>query len=297
MIADTITIIGVGLIGGSLAKALKQTNSVAHVVGYDIDESSLQDAMQLGIIDSYHLDIQEAVKDADIIVLALPLSAVDCVFSSIGTTINESVVITDVCSVKSAVTDSARVYLGSAFSRFVPGHPIAGRETYGVQAATAKLFTDHRVILTPVMETETEALQLIKKMWTNVGADVCNLTAKEHDSILAATSHLPHMLAYALVDCLSGLREQDGIFKFVAGGFTDFTRIASSNPQMWHDICFSNRKELLAAIEQYSQHLDKIMEALKCEDSEALLAIFQGAKHSRDSFIQRKKNSQSLLDQ
>ncbi len=289
MLVNKVAIIGVGLIGGSLARALKKMHAITSVSGYGRDENNLKKAVSLGVIDTYSLNIEEVVNDADIVVLATPLSTADKLFSAMSTSLKETVVVTDVGSVKSTIVESARANLGDIFMRFVPGHPIAGKEESGVEAACGDLFDAHRVILTPVIETDSKALSLITDMWKLTGADVVNLDIEHHDEILAATSHLPHMLAYALVDCLSGMDARQEIFEFVAGGFADFTRIASSHPRMWHDICFSNREQLLRVIDQFSQHLNKIREAIKNDDSGTLLDIFERAKTSRDKFTDQRK--------
>lgn len=294
LIARRIAILGVGLIGGSLARALKNANAVTTVVGYGRDENKLKKAVQLGVIDNYSLNIEEVVTDADIVVLATPLSTADKLFSAMSGALKKTAIITDVGSAKGSIVKSARENLADSFTRFVPGHPVAGKEESGVEASFAELFDAHRVILTPVAETDPEALNLITDMWKLTGAEVVNLDVKHHDNILAATSHLPHMLAYALVDCLSRMQERDEIFEFAAGGFADFTRIASSNPGMWHDICFSNREQLLIVMDQFDQHLNKIREAIKNDDSDALLELFERAKTSRDKFTdQRNKRNDS----
>ena len=291
---NKIAIIGVGLIGGSLARALKNVKAVKTVAGYGRDENNLKKAVKLGVIDTYSLNIKEVVNDADIVVLATPLFTADLLFSTMSDALKETAIVTDVGSAKGAIVKSARDNLGDLFTRFIPGHPIAGKEESGVEASLAELFDAHRVILTPVAETNDEALKLITEMWQLTGAEVVNLEVEHHDAILAATSHLPHMLAYALVDCLSGMQERDAIFEFAAGGFADFTRIASSHPRMWHDICFSNREQLLKVMDQFDQHLNKIREAIEHDDSDALLDIFEKAKTSRDKFTdQREKRNDS----
>ncbi len=290
IIAKRIAIIGVGLIGGSLARALKSVHAVTTVVGYGRDENNLKKAVQLGVIDKYSLNIVDVVTDADIVVLATPLSTADKLFAEMSNALKKTVIVTDVGSAKGSIVKSARENLGDLFKRFVPGHPIAGKEESGVEASCAELFDAHRVILTPVAETDPEALNLITEMWKLTGAEVLNLDVENHDTILAATSHLPHMLAYALVDCLSRMQESDSIFEFAAGGFADFTRIASSHPRMWHDICFSNREQLLNVMNQFDQHLNKIRAAIKDNDSDALLELFERAKTSRDNFTDQRKN-------
>lgn len=289
MIANQVTIIGIGLIGGSVAMALKECNVVKTVKGYDIDQECLQQACQLGVIDSYSLDLEEAVHGADIIVIASPLSTSASLFKVLSRSINPGSVVTDVGSVKIPVMDVARLHLGDFITRFVPGHPIAGKEQHGVAASSAELFVGHRVILTPTTETDHDALALITMMWSMIGAEVVNLELVEHDNILAATSHLPHILAYALVDFLSTIQQSDDIFDFAAGGFADFTRIASSDPGMWRDICLLNHEQLLQITEKFRQHLGEITETIRRSDEEKLLDIFVRAKQSRDQFIQRRK--------
>ena len=187
---------------------------------------------------------------------------------------------------------AAREHLVDLFPRFVPGHPIAGTEKSGVEASFMALFKAHRVLLTPVAETAPEALQRITRMWETVGAEIVYLEAEHHDRILAATSHLPHLLAYALVDCLANMQEREEIFAFAAGGLADFTRIASSHPRMWHDIFFANRDQLLNTITRFEQHLSKIRDAINNGDGGGVINVLERAKTARDQFAKQKpKNS------
>lgn len=289
---NQLAIIGVGLIGGSLARALKRKRACGKVVGYGRDTTHLQKAVDLGVIDEFGLTIANAVKDADVIVLATPLATTETLLKSMHGYLKDTAIITDVGSAKGSVVEAARKALGDHFSRFVPGHPIAGKEKSGVEASTADLFESHRVILTPLPETSVNALELVTNMWETAGAEVVHLSVDQHDEILAATSHLPHMLAYALVDCLAGMQERDEIFRFAAGGFADFTRIASSHPQMWNDICFSNRKQLLKALDLFDEYLNKIRSAIESDNSDELLKIFKRAKETRDQFtkLRSKRN-------
>jgi len=284
MLIDHLSIIGVGLIGGSLARALRKAKLVNRITGCNRNEDSLIKALELGVIDDYSLDIAEAVAAADVVVIGTPLSTTEKLLPTIVAALNPNAVLTDVGSAKGSVVSAARRIMGDKLPRFVPGHPIAGTEQSGVEASFAELFIDHRVILTPLQETDSKAHKLITDMWQAVGADVIDLGVKHHDDVLAATSHLPHMLAYALVDCLAGMQEREEIFKYAAGGFADFTRIASSSPEMWHDICFSNRDALLNALELFSGHIDQIKAAIENSDSEQLLAIFKRSKSARDKF-------------
>lgn len=291
MLIDHLTIIGVGLIGGSLARALRKAKLVNRVTGCNRNEDSLKKAIELDVIDDYSLTIDEAVAGADVVVIGTPLSTTEKLLPQIVSSLKADAVLTDVGSAKGSVVNAARKVMGDKFPRFVPGHPIAGTEQSGVEASFAELFIDHRVILTPLPETDPGAHQLIVDMWQAVGADVINLDVKHHDDVLAATSHLPHMLAYALVDCLAGMQEREEIFKYAAGGFADFTRIASSSPEMWHDICFSNKEALLNSLDSFSLHIDQIKKAIEKSDSQQLLAIFKRAKQARDKFAESRNQS------
>jgi len=191
--------------------------------------------------------------------------------------------------------DAARVALGAGFARFVPAHPIAGTERSGIEASFAELFDEHLVILTPVKETDDQAIRAVRQMWEDCGARVVNMEVEQHDRILAATSHLPHMLAYALVECLAEMEEREEIFRFAAGGFRDFTRIASSSAIMWHDVCLANRDALLTVLDDFQEHLGQVRAAIANNDGEQLLEIFSRAKQSRDDFI-RRRGGQAALD-
>ena len=280
-----LTIIGAGLIGGSLALALKQAGAVEHVVGCGRNIDNLKKGVELGVIDSYQSSIAEAVKGADIVVVAVPLGAMESAFEQMKGHIAEDTVITDAGSAKGSVVAVARAGLGLQFQQFVPAHPIAGAEKSGIEAGYAELFQNRRVILTPLDETIQPAIQRVVDMWQQCGAHIEYMSVEHHDKVLAATSHLPHMLAYAMVNYLSSLNEHDEIFKYAAGGFRDFTRIASSDPVMWRDVCLSNGDTLLQFIEGYKNELDMISSAIKANDADALLALFGKAKSERDSLI------------
>ena len=286
---NRLAIIGVGLIGGSLARALRLAQVCGTVVACNRNRETMERALELGVIDEFSTDVTEAVDGADVVVLATPLGTTESLLSSMVAGLKEDAIITDVGSVKGYVVDAARRALGERLSCFVPGHPIAGTEESGVEASFADLFKSHMVILTPLPETSKTALSTITEMWKITGANVIHLDVKHHDEVLAATSHLPHMLAYALVDCLAGLRERDEIFRFAAGGFADFTRIASSSPEMWHDICFSNREQLLSILERFDNHIAIIKKAIEDSDSETLHDIFTRAKAARDKFTDQRK--------
>lgn len=282
---DRLAIVGVGLIGGSLALALRQAGAVGHVVGCGRNQKNLDKAVQLGVIDSYEESISDAVKGADIVVLAVPLGAMQSVFVQIKDVISDATVITDVGSAKQSVVDIASANLGPRIGQFVPGHPIAGTEKSGVEAGFASLYQNRRVILTPLDSTDPAAIARIDAMWRQCGARVEYLGVGHHDKVLAATSHLPHMLAFALVNYLSRLNDHEEIFNYAAGGFRDFTRIASSDPVMWRDVCISNGDALLTLIEGYKNELDQVSAAIRDADHEHLLQLFGKAKSERDSLI------------
>ena len=282
---ERLAIIGVGMIGSSLALALKQAGMVAHVVGCGRNQGNLEKGIELGVIDSYQLSVVEAIKGADTVVIAVPLGAMKSVFEQISGAISDDMVITDVGSAKASVVKEAKASLGARAGQFVPGHPIAGAEKSGVEAGLASLYQNRRVILTPLDSTDPAAVTRIEQMWLSCGAIVDYLAVEHHDRVLAATSHLPHMLAYALVNYLSNLNEHDDIFNYAAGGFRDFTRIASSDPVMWRDVCLSNSDALLSFIEGYKNELDQVSTAIRDQDGERLLQLFSKAKSKRDLLV------------
>jgi len=282
---ERLAIIGVGMIGSSLALALKQAGVVGHVVGCGRNQSNLEKGIELGVIDSYHVSVGDAVDGADTVVVAVPLGAMKSVFEQISGAITDDMVITDVGSAKASVVKAAKASFGARAGQFVPGHPIAGAEKSGVEAGLASLYQNRRVILTPLDSTDPAAVTKIDQMWRSCGAKIDYLDVEHHDRVLAATSHLPHMLAYSLVNYLSNLNEHDEIFNYAAGGFRDFTRIASSDPVMWRDVCISNSDVLLKFIEGYKDELDQVSAAIRNQDGERLLRLFGKAKSERDSLI------------
>jgi len=283
-----LALLGVGLMGGSLARALRQAGAVDEVIAWGPRLATLERARELGVIDIIAVDPGAAVAQADMVVLAAPLGAFETLMQAISTHLDDDAVVTDVGSAKGSVVAAARRHLGARFKNFVPGHPIAGTEKNGVESSFAGLFQNHRVILTPVAETEAKALARVRAMWQLTGAEVEVMAVRRHDEILAATSHLPHMLAYSLVDCLAGMEDSRAVFRFAAGGFEDFTRIASSSPQMWHDIVFANREALVEMLDFFDAHLQRLSAAIQAGDSEAILASFQRAKAARDRFVSRR---------
>lgn len=281
---NRLTIIGVGLIGGSLARALRKSNAVKQIVGYGRNQPNLEKAVELGVIDHYETDMAVAVRGADVIVLAVPVGSSEAVLQSLKPHLDPNTIITDVGSSKGAVVEAARKVFGEVPATFVPGHPIAGTEKSGVEASFAELYEKRRVILTPLDNTDKQALQVVRNMWVQTGAVVEETTVEHHDDVLAATSHLPHMLAFALVDTLAIMDDKVEIFRFAAGGFRDFTRIASSDPQMWHDICVTNSNSIVAMLDLFMNDLEKLRNAIKSGDSDYLLQVFQRAKKARDQF-------------
>lgn len=279
-----LCIIGVGLIGGSLALALRQAGKIKEVVGAGRDEAHLRKACDLGVIDRFDLDLARAVANADMVVLAVPLGAMYSVCDAIKPALNPGAVLTDVGSAKQAVVDAVGAVFGELPERFVPGHPIAGTERSGVEAAFPELYRGRRVILTPHARTAPAATLDVRRMWENVGAKVEEMDIAHHDQVLAATSHLPHVLAFALVDSLARMDERAEIFRYAAGGFRDFTRIASSDPVMWRDICLANSASIVEMLARYRDDLGLIADAISKRDGELLLEIFNRAKQSRDNF-------------
>ena len=278
-----LCIIGVGLIGGSLARALKNAACVGEIVGSGRRLEPLQKALELGVIDRFEADPSTVVQNADVVVIAVPLGAVQAVLEQIAPQLPDRCVLTDVGSAKGCIVADVQRVFGEIPPTLVPAHPIAGTERSGVEASFAELFQGRRVILTPLLETEAWALELIRAMWACTGAEVIDMGVKHHDEVLAATSHLPHMLAYTLVESLARMDDRAEIFRYAAGGFRDFTRIASSDPTMWRDICVANREPLLGVIKHFRQDLAILTEAIATSDSDAIMGIFQRAKHARDT--------------
>jgi prephenate dehydrogenase len=282
---NRLAIIGVGLIGSSLALALKQSKAVGHVVGCGRNQTNLQKGIELGVIDSYCVNVAEAVKNADVVVVAVPLGTMQSIFEQISSVISSDTIVTDVGSTKGSVIEAAKAGLGQCIHQFVPGHPIAGGEKSGVEAGKAELFQDRKVILTPLQENSQSSIKRISDMWQQCGAHIEYLNVIQHDKVLAATSHLPHLLAFSMVNYLSGLNDHDEIFKYAAGGFRDFTRIASSDSVMWRDVCLANGDALIELIDGYKKELDEVAEAIKREDADKLLQLFGKAKLERDTLV------------
>ena len=280
---NRLAIIGIGLIGGSLSLALKQAGQVKHVVGYARNEATRERALSLGIIDTAAASIEAAVAEADVILLAVPMGAMASVLAEMAPHLTDNMIITDAGSTKAGVVKAASDILGNSISQFVPGHPIAGTEKSGPSAAFATLYQDHKVILTPMKQTNVSAVETIKTMWQQTGAEVSEMTVEHHDLILAATSHIPHLLSFNLVGLLAQNEDVDEVLRYAAGGFRDFSRIASSDPVMWRDICLSNHDAILTLLQQYQQQLTEIEQAIQEQDGDYLMTLFQSAKTARDT--------------
>lgn len=290
VIFNQVCIIGVGLIGGSLARALRQSKSVKTIIGCGQNESNLQRAVELGVIDQYDCDPATAVENADAVVLAVPLGVMPDILQQIASHLSENCLLTDVGSAKASVVSAVKSVFGRLPKNFVPAHPIAGTEKSGVEASFADLFQHRRVIITPTISSDNDYIELTRKMWIACGAKVVNMDVEHHDDVLAATSHLPHMLAFSLVDTLARRDDRQEIFDYAAGGFRDFTRIASSDPDMWHDICLANQTALLKALEEYGDDLNRLTEAVRQSDSAYLKQTFRRAKQARDAYSDKKQS-------
>ena len=280
-----LAVIGVGLIGGSYARALRAAGQVEEIIGCGRSRENLERAVELGVIDSYSHDIGEAVEGADLIFLAVPLGAIRPAFEAMKGHLSDNAIITDAGSVKGSVIRDCEEVFGCMLPNFVPGHPIAGTEQNGVEASFAELYQNRRVILTPVCQTNESAIAVVHAAWRYCGAEVTRMFAVDHDRILAATSHLPHMLAYALVDMLARMDDKEEVFRYAAGGFRDFTRIASSNPVMWRDICVANKDQLAMLVEDFSAELQLLATSIRAGKQQQLEQIFENAKGARERFV------------
>ncbi|MCP1642722.1 3-phosphoshikimate 1-carboxyvinyltransferase [Pseudomonas citronellolis] len=279
-----LVVVGLGLIGGSFAKGLREKGLFEEVVGVDRDPQTRRLAVQLGVVDRCEESLREGCRDADVIQLAVPILAMEKVLAELATFDLGHAVLTDVGSAKGNVVRAARAAFGEMPARFIPGHPIAGSEQSGVEAANGKLFRRHKVILTPLDNADADAVQCVEALWRELGADVELMEVEHHDEVLAATSHLPHLLAFTLVDSLAKRSENLEIFRYAAGGFRDFTRIAGSDPTMWHDIFLANRKAVLRILDVFRDDLDALREAVDAGDGQQLMGVFTRARVAREHF-------------
>jgi prephenate dehydrogenase len=288
-----VALVGVGLIGGSFAMALRRAGAVSSIVGVDRDGQALERAAALGVIDTAADSVTEAVKGADLVVVAVPVRAIGPVLHDVALALEPTAAVTDVGSTKGDVVRLAREELRVLFPRFVPGHPIAGRESSGVDAASADLFKGARVVLTPAAETAGDALDLVRACWETAGGRVATLAAEDHDRIFAAVSHLPHLLSFALVSEIASRPNAAELLGFAAGGFRDFTRIAASSPEMWRDIALQNRQALLDELDRFGARLAVFRELIEKGEGPGLERLMAEARNARHAWAAGARRSPS----
>ncbi|WP_211463013.1 prephenate dehydrogenase [Collimonas silvisoli] len=280
-----IAIFGVGLIGGSFALALKKADAVEQLVGVGRQLSTLQRARELGIIDSIASTVADAVAGADLILIAAPVAQTGAILAGIRPHLQAGTIVTDAGSTKSDVVQAARAALGDKIAQFVPGHPIAGREQNGPEAALADLYVGKKVVLAPLPENAEQDVARVAAAWQQCGALIHRLSPQQHDAVFAAVSHLPHVLAYALVDDIANKPHAASLFQYAASGFRDFTRIAGSSPEMWRDISLANQSALLSELDAYLLQLTRLRGLLAAGDGPALEAIYSNAQQARHNWI------------
>jgi prephenate dehydrogenase len=280
-----LVVCGVGLIGGSFALALKKAGVVDRVVGMGRNKATLEEALRLGLIDVASQDWPTSLADADLVLLGMPVGQMSEVMAALVPHLGPNTLVTDGGSTKSDVVVAARVAFGDKIGQFVPGHPIAGAEKSGPSAAQADLYKDRRVVLTPLAENAAASVATVRAAWEACGALVNELTAEGHDRVFAAVSHLPHLLAFALVHEIAQRDNSEQLFGFAAGGFRDFTRIASSHPEMWRDICLANRHALLQELDAYMGQLLRLRVLLAGADGPGLEQLFDTARTARDAWL------------
>ena len=280
---NKITIIGVGLIGGSLAKAIKENNLAKVVFGFGRDLNRLEKAQKANVIDQFSTNLKEAINDSDIVVIATPVGSFKEILSEIKPFLTDKILITDVGSTKTNIVSIVKQILGEYSNFFVPAHPIAGKEKSGFESSESSLFNNKKVIITPLETNRAESINLIQKMWEGTGADVDFMSPESHDELLGMTSHLPHMLAFSLVNYLISKNPSASIY--AAGGFKDFSRIASGDAVMWRDICIQNKNQIIDHIKGYQKTLNSLVDAIENENSDELDLLFTKAKKTRDSWV------------
>jgi len=282
---NKVVLIGVGLIGGSFALSLKKAQAATHIVGLDRHLTSLETAKQLGIIDSFTDDMALAVADADLIMIATPVAQTAKILSAIYPHLQANTIVTDAGSTKADVVAAARASLKEKISQFVPAHPIAGREKNGPEAAIDDLYVGKKAVITRLPENSDVIVEKVAQAWSLCGAIIHHLSPQEHDQVFASVSHLPHLLAYALVDDIAAKPHADRLFQYAASGFRDFTRIAGSSPEMWRDISLANRDAILEELDSYSVKLQQLRASLETSDSAALESIYSRAQTARMNWI------------
>lgn len=290
---NRLCIIGVGLIGGSIARSAKERGLCHEVLGIDCHTENLNKAKSLGVIDIASQSIDKNLPAADFVVVATPVGSIEQVILALKENYSPKSVYTDVGSTKVSIAKALESTFGDVPSNFILGHPIAGAEKSGVEASLPGLFRGKRIILTPNGDTDHEALTKVEAFWRALGGKISIMDVFHHDTVLAATSHLPHVIAYALTDMLGRKDEQNEILKYAAGGFKDFTRIASSDPEMWLDICLANRSKIIELVDQMTVELTKISAMLKEQDSDALYTVFNRAKSARKRFLDLQTDDHS----
>ncbi|HEX4781520.1 MAG TPA: prephenate dehydrogenase/arogenate dehydrogenase family protein [Usitatibacter sp.] len=279
----SVAVIGVGLIGGSFALALRRAGLATSISGFDRDAGQLQRAIEMGVIDRAAESASDAARGAGLVMVAVPVRAIGPVLHDVALALEPDAVVTDAGSTKAEVVRLARSELRERFPRFVPGHPIAGRETSGVESATAELFRGARVVLTPVAETAAPALALVRSAWEGAGARVAIAAAEHHDRVFAAVSHLPHILSFALVSDIASRSDAAELLEFAGGGFRDFTRIAASSPEMWRDIAMQNREALLAELDRFGARLAVFRELIDKGEGAGLERLMAEARAARQA--------------
>ncbi|KAA1173793.1 bifunctional prephenate dehydrogenase/3-phosphoshikimate 1-carboxyvinyltransferase [Marinobacter salinexigens] len=279
-----VAVIGLGLIGGSLASAIRRQGLAGTVVGTDTRHDELALGVELGVVDEVADTVRDAVAGSDLVILAVPVRATRSVLEEIKPWLSGNTLLTDVGSTKSSFVADVEAVFGKWPANVIPGHPIAGSEKSGIRAANPDLFANHKVILTPSGHSDQDGLSRLRQLWEGCGATVLTMSVAYHDEVLAATSHLPHLIAFSLVDTLAGEDENMDIFRYAAGGFRDFTRIAASDPVMWHDIFLSNRDAVLRVIDHFTHDLDQLRTAIANQDGATLMRVFSRAKAAREHF-------------
>ena len=288
---EKLALIGVGLIGGSLVQALREQKAVAEVVGVGRSVENLMLAKSLGVVDDYTHDVAEAVRDADMVVIATPVGAFAQILSEVLPALGPNAIVTDVGSVKREIIQSAIDVMGDKVAQFVAAHPVAGSEKSGVGAANPQLFVDHNIILTPLPETNPAFKIRVEEMWRLTGARVVDMDAELHDQILGVTSHLPHVIVYTLINYLAQQNEQEMHYQFAAGGLYDLTRIASSDAVMWSDIFLNNKDKIINIVRDYAAELNTLADQIEADDKTQLVQRFEQAKQVRATLADfRKRN-------
>jgi len=284
---ERLCIIGIGLIGGSIAKAARAEGLCKEIValGRDKNLPNMQRAVELGVIDAFHTDTASAMEGSDCVIICTPVGSMQAIFEQLKPHWNPQALYSDAGSTKGSEVEAARRVFGEVPNNFVPAHPIAGAERSGVEAAMVDLYKNRRLIITPLPNTDSQAVDKLSEFWRRIGSSVSLMTVEHHDTVLAATSHLPHILAFALVGMLGRKDEQREIFKYAAGGFKDFTRIASSDPTMWQDICLANKHEIMPLIQQFQAELGHIEHMLQQDQAQALFDTFNYARQARQRFL------------